>query len=203
LELSLRSLPKSSLIALLPLVIALGIAGCDKPKPANEQASDANNSAAAAPAIPTAAPAGGVDRSHKGEAMPAMPFAQPGGAPATLTSFRGHPALVNLWATWCAPCVKELPALDQLAADSTGKFAVIAVSEDMNGDADVQPFWKSHGIKALTAYTDKSNKLMNAIGAAELPVTVLYDSKGKEVWRVAGGKDWAGPDMAKLIAEAK
>jgi thiol-disulfide isomerase/thioredoxin len=191
-----------SLIACLPLIVALGIAGCDKPKAANEQASAGNN-AAPAPAFPTAPAADGVDRSHKGEAMPAMPFAQPGGAPATLSSFRGHPVLVNLWATWCAPCVKELPALDKLAADSTGKMAVVAISQDMNGDADVQPFWKSHGINALTAYTDKSNKLMNAVGAAELPVTILYDSKGKEVWRVAGGKDWAGPEMAKLIAEAK
>jgi len=190
-----------SLIACLPLIVALGIAGCDKAKQDNEQASAGNN--AATPAFPTAPQADGVDRSHKGEAMPAMPFAQPGGAPATLSSFRGHPALVNLWATWCAPCVKELPALDQLAANSTGKMAVVAISEDMNGDADVQPFWKSHGIKALTAYTDKANKLMTAVGAAELPVTVLYDSKGKEVWRVAGGKDWTGPEMAKLIAEAK
>ncbi|WP_454885797.1 TlpA family protein disulfide reductase [Sphingomonas oryzagri] len=190
-----------SLIACLPLIVALGIAGCDKPKAANEQASAGNN--AAPPAFPTAQQADEVDRSHKGEAMPAMPFAQPGGAPATLTRFRGHPVLVNLWATWCAPCVKELPALDQLAANSTGRMAVIAVSQDMNGDADVQPFWASHGIKALTAYTDKANKLMTAMGAAELPVTVLYDSKGKEVWRVAGGKDWNGPEMAKLLAEAK
>jgi thiol-disulfide isomerase/thioredoxin len=196
LELSLRSL-----ITCLPLILTLGIAGCDKPKPTNEQAS-AGPIAASSPTIPTAAPAGGVDRSHKGDAMPAMPFAQPGGTPATLTSFRGHPLLVNLWATWCAPCVKELPALDSLAANSTGKMAVVAISEDMNGDADVQPFWKSHGIKALTAYTDKANKLMTATGAAELPVTILYDSKGKEVWRVAGGKDWAGPEMAKAIAEA-
>jgi hypothetical protein len=82
-------------------------------------------------------------------------------------------------------------------------MAVVAISEDMNGDADVQPFWKSHGIKALTAYTDAKNKLMTAVGAAELPITILYDSKGKEVWRTAGGKDWTGPEMAKLIAEAK
>jgi thiol-disulfide isomerase/thioredoxin len=197
LELSLRSL-----IVFLPLVIALGIAGCDKPKAGNEQASAGNN-VAQPPASPTVQKSDGVDRTHKGEAMPAMPFAQPGGAPATLSSFRGHPVLVNLWATWCAPCVKELPALDQLAANSTGRMAVVAISEDMNGDADVQPFWQSHGIKALTAYTDKANKLMTAVGAAELPVTILYDSKGKEVWRVAGGKEWAGPDMAKLIAEAQ
>src|SRR6202012_4119028 len=108
-----------SVIVCLPLIAALGIAGCDKAKPANEQANPGNN-VAPATAFPTAPQGDGVDRSHKGEAMPAMPFAQPGGAPATLASFRGHPVLVNLWATWCAPCVKELPALDSLAANSTG-----------------------------------------------------------------------------------
>jgi thiol-disulfide isomerase/thioredoxin len=193
----LRSL---SVIACLPLIAALGIAGCDKAKPSNEQASAANN---AAPAIPTASPAGGVDRSHKGEAMPAMPFAAPGGAPATLTSFRGHPLLVNLWATWCGPCVKELPSIDALAAREVGKLAVVAVSEDMRGDADVQPFWKAHGIKSLTAYTDAKNKLMNAVGVGELPVTILYDSQGKEVWRTSGGRDWTDAGTATLLAEAK
>ena len=199
---------RPSLIACLPLVAALSLAGCDKAKPSNEQgAGNANVAAATPPATAPAAPAAPtgskVDRSHKGEAMPAMPFAEPGGAPATLGSFRGHPVLVNLWATWCAPCVKELPTLDALAAQETGKMAVVAVSMDMGGDAQVQPFWKSHGLAALTAYTDAKNGLLSATGAAELPTTILYDAKGREVWRVSGGMDWTGPDAAKLLAEAK
>jgi len=73
----------------------------------------------------------------------------------------------------------------------------------MGGDAEVQPFWKSHGLTALTAYTDAKNGLLTATSAAELPTTILYDSKGKELWRASGGMDWTGPDAAKLLAEAK
>ena len=204
----MRPFSAPSLIACLPLVAALLVAGCDKAKPSNEQgAGNANVAAAASPTAAPAAPAGPeggkLDRTHKGEAMPAMPFAEPGGAPATLGSFRGHPVLVNLWATWCAPCVKELPTLDALAARETGKMAVVAISMDMGGDAQVQPFWKSHGLTALTAYTDAKNGLLTATSAAELPTTILYDSKGKELWRASGGMDWTGPDAAKLLAEAK
>ena len=84
----------------------------------------------------------------------------------------------------------------------TGKLAVVAVSQDMGGEAQVQPFWKSHGLKALTPYTDAKNQLMSAIGAADLPTTILYDSNGKEVWRVSGGLDWTSPEAAALIAQA-
>jgi thiol-disulfide isomerase/thioredoxin len=201
----LRPLSSAPLIACLPLMLALGIAGCDKAKPANEQASAGNTAlASSAPAQP-AAPAAAdekLDRSHKGEAMPGMPFVAPDGAPATLGGFRGHPVLVNLWATWCGPCVKELPALDALSAREVGKLSVVAVSQDMDGPAKVPGFWKAHGIKSLTAYTDSKMALTNALKANELPVTVLYDGKGKEVWRVSGGLDWTGDKAAKLIAEA-
>lgn len=193
-------MPARSLIACLPLVIALGTAGCDKPKPPQEQASAATH--APIPVAPTVPGPDRVDRSHKGSAMPAMPFAAPGGAPATLASFRGHPVLVNLWATWCGPCVKEMPALDALAVRETGKMVVVAISQDMGGDKQVQPFWKGHNVKALTPYTDAKNVLMTAIGAADLPTTVLYDAKGREVWRTSGGMDWTGADAARLIAEA-
>jgi thiol-disulfide isomerase/thioredoxin len=196
----LRSLPSRSLITCLPLLVALGIAGCDKPKPSNEQANAGNNTVAAAPTAPEA---NTLDRSHKGQAMPAMPFAAPGGAAATLGAFRGHPLLVNLWATWCGPCVKELPTLDALATRDAGKLAVIAISEDMGGDKQVQPFLKGHGIKTLTGYTDVKNELMTAVAAADLPTTILYDAKGHEVWRASGGMDWTGPDAAKLLAEAE
>lgn len=188
-----------SFIACLPLVFALGIAGCDKPKPSAEQANATENTAQAG----AGDEAGVLDLSHKGEAMSAMPFAAPGGAPATLGGFRGHPVLVNLWATWCGPCVKELPTLDALAAREQGKFAVVAISQDAGGDAQVGPFWKSHGLKALTPYTDAKSVLMSALKIDVLPTTILYDAKGKEVWRMTGGKDWTGAEAAKLIGEAE
>jgi thiol-disulfide isomerase/thioredoxin len=196
----LASLSARSLIVLLPLFIALEITGCDKPKQTTEQASA--TSATPNSHTPVAPVPDRVDRSHKGAAMPTMPFAAPGGAPATLGGFRGHPVLVNLWATWCGPCVQELPALDRLAAGETGRMAVVAISQDMGGDTQVQPFWKARGLKALTPYTDGKNALMTAIGATELPTTILYDAKGHEVWRTTGGLDWTGPDATRLLAEA-
>ena len=188
-----------SLIVCLPLLALLVVAGCDKPKPKPEQAN-----ASAQAGAPELGPNGNIlDRSHKGEAMPAMPFSAPGGAPATLTAFRGRPVLVNLWATWCGPCVKELPALDALAKSEAGKVKVIAVSQDLGGDKQVQPFWKAHGMRNLVAYTDPKMALMNALKIDVLPTTILYDSRGREVWRVIGGKDWTSADAAKLLAEAR
>ncbi len=181
----------------------LGIAGCDKAKPAPEQANVAAATTVAAPEAPPAPGEGRPDRSHKGLALPAMPFAAPGGGPATFGAFRGSPLLVNLWATWCGPCVKELPSLDALATREAGRLAVVAVSEDSGGDAQVGPFWKSHGLTALTPYTDSKTHLSVALQVDSLPTTILFDSKGKEVWRVSGGKDWTGPEAAALLAEAK
>jgi thiol-disulfide isomerase/thioredoxin len=189
-----------SLITCLPLVLGLAVAGCDRGKPAPEQASAVNE---ATPTPPPAPGEGKPDRSHKGLALPAMPFAAPGGGPATFGAFRGSPVLVNLWATWCGPCVKELPSLDALATRDAGKLAVVAISQDSGGDVQVGPFWKAHGLSALTPYTDAKMRLALALEADSLPTTILFDSQGKEVWRIMGGKDWTGPEAAALLAEAK
>jgi thiol-disulfide isomerase/thioredoxin len=191
-----------SVIVFLPLVALLAIAGCDKPKPAPGQASAGN--VAAMPASPGAGVdnTAVLDRSHKGEAMPAMPFAAPGGAPATLGSFRGRPVLVNLWATWCGPCVEELPTLNELATRDKSKLAVVAINQDGGGDAQVKPFWTTHGWTALTPYTDAKNALMAKLKVDVLPTTILFNAKGKEIWRVVGGKDWTSPAAAKLLEEA-
>ena len=192
-----RPMSSRSLIACLPLVAALALAGCDKAKPDAGQA----NVAAAAPAAGPSPEGSETSRAHAGLALPALPFDAPGGAPATFGTWRGKPVLVNLWATWCAPCVKELPTLDALAAK--GGLAVVAISEDNGGDAQVQPFWKAKGFRALTPYTDQHMRLMTALQADTLPTTILFDSHGKEVWRVTGGMNWAGAKAAPLLAEAK
>src|SRR6476469_10608078 len=84
----------------------------------------------------------GIHRDHKGESALAGTFGDPGGKPVTLASFKGKPVLVNLWATWCAPCVKELPTLDRLA--SGGSIEVLAVSQDSGPHASVVAFLKDH-----------------------------------------------------------
>ena len=108
--------------------------------------------------------------------------------------------LLNLWATWCAPCVAELPTLDALAAQAGG-LRVIAVSQDME-TAKVAGFLKNRGISHLDPWLDEKADLSFRLGAATLPTTVLYDAQGREVWRFAGGNDWAGEEARKLLAEA-
>lgn len=197
-----KSLRPSSLIACLPALAALVIAGCDRKKDGAEQGNAAAPAVPAEAAGPPSAEPRLVERDHKGARMPAVPFAAPGGAPATLGPMRGHPVLLNLWATWCQPCVKELPTLDALATQRKGALAVVAVSQDTQGEAAVKPFWKTKRYRTLVPYTDAKMVLTNAADVAGYPVTILYDSRGREVWRVSGDLDWTGPAAAKLLAEA-
>ena len=109
------------LIALL--LVALLAVGCDRQK----------DEAPQAPVAEAADSGKGIDRSHKGEAAPATLFKNPDGGDTSIAKFKGVPVLVNLWASWCAPCVKELPTLQKLeeAQADAGKLGVIAVSQDM------------------------------------------------------------------------
>ncbi len=143
-----------------------------------------------------------VDRSHKGEAMPDKTFAAIDGKPATLKQIAsGKPLLVNLWATWCAPCVAELPALDKVAADSALKgIVVIAVSQDQES-AVVTPFWQARKLGTLKTWLDPENALGFHYATGTLPTTILYDAAGKEVARIVGALEWGGPDGQALIKE--
>src|SRR4029079_7674364 len=98
-------------------------------------------------------PVKGVDRSHKGEAAPAASFDNPDGGAISLAKFKGVPVLVNLWASWCAPCVKELPTLDKLSQshDQDGSLGVVAISQDMGPHPSVVAFLQSHQIRSLGA----------------------------------------------------
>jgi thiol-disulfide isomerase/thioredoxin len=169
----------------------LALAACQKPKDvtANEAASSAEAGAIK-----------GVDRSHKGKPAPDVAFNDPDGAETSLAEFSGKPLLVNLWATWCAPCVKELPTLDKLSQSERG-LQVAAISQDMAPHASVVAFLESHKIGALGAYQDPKMALSGSLGAEVLPTSILYDAKGREVWRFVGDLDWTSPEAAKLLAE--
>jgi thiol-disulfide isomerase/thioredoxin len=174
----------------------LAIAGCQRPQqqPANETAARAE-----------AGPVKGVDRSHKGHPAPDAKFKDPDGGDISLADFKGTPVLVNLWATWCAPCVKELPTLDRLsqAHDPDGDLGIVAVSQDTAPHASVVAFLKAHKIGDLGAYHDPNMALSGALGPdTVLPTSILYDATGKEVWRYVGDLDWTSPEAAKLLAEA-
>ncbi|MGR6330622.1 TlpA family protein disulfide reductase [Sphingomonas sp. XXL09] len=188
-------------------LLALAAAGCDRQSAGNAQANaaTADNAAApspdeAAPAATTAAARTGVDRSHAGAPAPAATFAGPDGKSTSLAAFRGKPVLVNLWATWCGPCVAELPTLGKLA--QAGTVRVVAISQDMQATDKVPAFLKDHGAAALAPYVDAKMALSLAYGT-NLPTTILFDSAGKEVWRWNGGNDWSSAAAAKLIAEAR
>ena len=143
-----------------------------------------------------------LDSSHKGEAAPAIPFTDSSGKQRTLADFAGKPVLLNLWATWCAPCVKEMPTLDALAVARGDALQVLTVSQDLKGAELVTPFFEKAQFKKLQPYLDTDIAWSMQLGA-NLPATILYDSTGKEVWRVIGDMDWMGAEAAALIAEAK
>src|SRR3954447_22459306 len=169
----------------------LALAACQKP--AQQQANQA------APAA-QAGPVEGVDRSHKGQAAPDATFDDPHGNETSLAEFSGKPVLVNLWATWCGPCVKELPTLDALSGAK--HITVVAVSQDSGPHASVEAFLASHKIVNLAAYQDTKSSLSGALGPdAVLPTTILFDANGREVWRYVGDLDWTSPEAARLIAE--
>jgi len=138
-----------------------------------------------------------------GQTAPAAIFTGADGRDVTLSNFAGRPLLVNIWATWCAPCKAEMPTLDALAALEEGRISVIAVSQDLEGRKPVAAFFKQASIANLEPYTDADNLLLAAFNnQIALPTTILYDSDGKEVWRVAGGVEWDDAEMAKLLKEA-
>jgi len=178
---------------LLCLAAVSLLAGCKKP--AAEE-----NRASAAPA-PSVQPRK-IDRSHAGSPAPGAAFQGPDGKPQTLAAFKGKPLLVNFWATWCAPCVKEMPSLDRLAAAGQGKLQVVALSQDSGRDK-IEAFFSKAGIGSLKAYLDADNAAMSAAKVDILPTTILFDSQGREVWRVASDRDWQSAETAALLKEAQ
>jgi len=147
----------------------------------------------------------GVDRSRKGKPAPDTMFHDPGGGDISLADFHGVPVLVNLWASWCAPCIQELPTLEKLeqAQAADGRLGVIAVSQDRAPKASVDAFLADKGIARFAAFHDPEMALAGALGVQIMPTTVLYDADGREVWRYIGDLDWTSAEADKLLEEAR
>jgi thiol-disulfide isomerase/thioredoxin len=123
------------------------------------------------------------------------------GQPVNLDSFKGKVVVLNFWATWCPPCIAEMPALDHLQAEMGGKdLAVVAVSTDRQGIKKSAPFYRRAGIKNLALYNDTRGDLLDAFHAHNLPITVLLDREGRMVGRIEGAAQWDSDAAKALIA---
>jgi thiol-disulfide isomerase/thioredoxin len=154
-----------------------------------------------ASAAPTEEFKGTIDRSQKGTPLPALTVTDAAGRKLDLQSLKGKPVLMNLWATWCAPCVAELPLLDKLAEKRGDALKVLTIDQDMSKTEAVADFLKQRGVTRLEPWLDPKNDLAFKLGAQTLPVTVYYDAQGKEVWRFIGGHDWSSAETDKMLAE--
>ena len=116
-----------------------------------------------------------------------------------LRDLKGRVVLLNFWATWCPPCVREMPALDRLAAMNLDGLLVAAVSVDMTGRAAVEPFAAKHELKALTLYYDPRAQAMRAFGLSGLPATFIIDRQGRIAGVLKGSADWDTPEALALL----
>lgn len=158
----------------------------------------ASAGAAAAPA-----PSGGVERFRP--TVPPKPladftFTDNEGRTLTIADFKGRVVLLNLWATWCGPCVKEMPSLDRLQGALGGdRFQVVALSTDRTAGAAVVPFYARLGIANLAVYLDPKSASLSALGPRGLPTTLLIDPEGREAARLEGGAEWDSPEMLAFL----
>ncbi len=130
-------------------------------------------------------------------------FRDGGGNTIDMSDWKGRVALVNLWATWCGPCRKEMPHLAKLQELYGGdQFEVVALSVDLKGAEASAAFLKEIKADSLALYVDQTTKAMRNLGAIGLPLTVLVDRKGREIGRLLGPADWAGDEAKRLIEAA-
>jgi thiol-disulfide isomerase/thioredoxin len=144
---------------------------------------------------------------HSGFLVPDLSFKDAAGNDHTLQDWRGRTVLLNLWATWCVPCRKEMPALDALEGQIGGPgFEVVAVNIDTRDPEKPLAFLKDVGIKKLAYYSDRSahvfEDLKTAGKAFGMPTTLLIDRSGCEIGNMAGPAEWASDDGVKLVSAA-
>lgn len=134
---------------------------------------------------------------------PATAFQDRAGNSVNLASFSGQVVLANFWATWCVPCLAEMPALNRLQQRlGSDRFKVITISLDRKGFEVIDPFFVENGIDAPEAYLDRSNKLSLEVGATGLPTTVLIGADGRWLARYIGDADWDSAAMAHFLEMA-
>ncbi|MFZ5710222.1 MAG: TlpA family protein disulfide reductase [Pseudomonadota bacterium] len=137
-------------------------------------------------------------------AVPDTVFFAPDGTERRLTEWKGKVTVVNFWATWCAPCRKEMPSLDRLQAALGGDaFDVVTIATGRNSPAGIDRFFSETGLTALPRFTDPGQDLARAMAVMGLPVTVVIDREGREVGRLLGGAEWDAPEAVALLSALK
>jgi thiol-disulfide isomerase/thioredoxin len=137
------------------------------------------------------------------QAVADIAFQDGAGKALKLSQWRGRVVLVNLWATWCAPCRKEMPALAELQKQlGSADFEVVAISIDRKGVEASAAFIAETGSQALKLYVEPSGRILDELEALGLPATVLIDREGREIGRLLGPAEWNSPEAVKLIEAA-
>ena len=135
--------------------------------------------------------------------LPDLEFQDADDKPLRFADYRGKALLINFWATWCVPCVKEMPSLDRLQAMfPKDKFLVLPLSIDGASRPKVAPFYKDRKLAHLGIYFDKGRKAMQGLDVALLPTSILVDPLGRELGRLEGDADWDMPEGVALIKAA-
>ena len=135
--------------------------------------------------------------------VPAVQFMDETGRVMTLEDFRGRVVVLNLWATWCTPCVAEMPMLDRLQKQLEGKDAeVVALSIDRGGQQAVKEFYERIGVKRLKIYVDPTMRAQTGLGTLGLPTTLIIDREGRERGRLMGAAEWDNAAAVKLVLSA-
>ncbi len=130
---------------------------------------------------------------------PEFSFSDLSGKPAALADFKGKFVLLNLWATWCQPCLKEMPSLAALQARQGTALTVVAVSEDRGGAATVEPVVVKLGLDRLKIYLDPKSAAIHAFAAEGLPTSFLIDGDGMVLGKVEGGADWDSDKIRAVL----
>jgi len=130
---------------------------------------------------------------------PAISLADTSGHSVELSELQGKLVIVNLWATWCGPCLREMPSLERLQSRLGERVAVLAVSEDRGGNKTVEPFVAKLGLKSVKIYIDPKSEVGHALGVRGLPTSFVIDREGKVRGRVEGAAEWDSPKILSVL----
>jgi len=147
------------------------------------------------------------DEIRLGEFIPASPpqpapdvsFTDADGNPVSLSDFKGKLVLVNLWATWCAPCLREMPSLGRLQSRLGDRITVAAISEDRGGGKAVEPLAAKLELKSVKIYLDPKSAVGQAFKVQGLPTSLLIDREGRVLGRVHGAAEWDSPKILAVL----